>query len=106
MAKFLINANYTHSGIQGLLTEGGTRRKAALAASVESVGGNLESMYYALGTTDAVLIADLPDVESAVALSMRIRAAGALDVSLTQLVEPAAIDVAAQKEVSYRRPGA
>lgn len=106
MPKFLIAANYTQQGVNGLLSEGGTSRRAALQATIESVGGSLECLYYALGTTDALIIAEFPDTESAVALSMRARAAGALDISLTQLVTPEQIDDASAREVSYRPPGA
>ncbi len=60
MAKFLLTANYTQSGMQGLLQEGGSKRREALTQTIEGVGGSLESFYYAVGDTDLFMIADLP----------------------------------------------
>lgn len=105
MSKFLLRANYTQSGVGGLLKEGGSKRREALQATIEGVGGTLESFYYALGDTDLFLIADLPDKETATAVSLIVKAAGVLEISVTQLLEPEAIDAASQKSVPYRVPG-
>ena len=45
MSKYLFQANYTQAGLVGLQKEGGTARRAALTATVESVGGTVEAMY-------------------------------------------------------------
>ena len=105
MAKYLFSASYTQTGTQGLLREGGSGRKAALTHTVQSVGGTIESFYYAFGGADVIMIADLPDDASAVALSMRINAAGVLNLTATPLIDPATIDDAVAKDVSYRLPG-
>lgn len=105
MAKYLLTANYTQKGTQGLLKEGGTGRREALTQTVESLGGSIEAFYYAFGGDDVVMIAELPDEASAVALSMRINAAGALNLSATALIDPATIDEAISKDVAYRLPG-
>ena len=106
MAKYLIRANYTQAGVTGLLKEGGTGRRAALTQTVEGMGGTLEGFYYAFGDCDLYLIAELPDEATAMAVSMNIGAAGALDVSMTVLVSPETVDKAAKKSVPYRVPGA
>ena len=106
MGKYLFQANYTQAGLTGLQREGGTSRRAALTATVESVGGAVESMYYAFGERDVFLIADLPDDTAAAALSIAIGAAGALDIKVTVLVTPEAVDEAIAKSVAYRPPGA
>ena len=106
MAKFLLRANYTQSGVSGLLKEGGSKRREALQATIEGVGGTLESFYYAIGDTDLFMIADLPDKETATAVSLIINAAGVLELKITELLEPEAIDAASQKSVPYRVPGA
>jgi uncharacterized protein with GYD domain len=106
MAKYMFRTNYTQSGLQGLLAEGGSGREAALSATVESVGGSLEGFYYAFGDCDLYLIADLPDETAATALSLTIAAAGALTVSVTVLLTPETIDQAAAKSIPYRLPGA
>ncbi len=105
MAKFLFRTKYTQAGVSGLLKEGGTRRKEALRKTIEGVGGTLEGFYYAFGDDDLLLIADLPDEESAMAISMFISAAGALKVTTTVLVAPETIDGAVNKNVTYRTPG-
>lgn len=105
MAKYLVKANYNQSGLKGLLAEGGSSRRAALTSTVESLGGTLESLYYAFGDTDLYAIADLPDDASAAAFSLQISAAGAIGVNMTVLVAPETIDEASKKELSYRPPG-
>ena len=42
MAKYLIQANYTLTGVAGLLKEGGTGRRKALRQTIEGAGGALE----------------------------------------------------------------
>ena len=61
MAKFLVRANYTGDGVKGLMSEGGSKRRDAATAAIESVGGTLDCMYYAFGETDMYAICDMPD---------------------------------------------
>ena len=105
MGKYLIQANYTQSGLAGLLKEGGTSRRAALTQTIEGVGGSLESLYYAFGRSDVYIIADLPDDATATALSLAVGAAGALTVDITVLITPETVDEAIKKNVPYRAPG-
>ncbi len=105
MSKYLFQASYTQAGVKGLLKEGGSGRRAALTQTVEGLGGSLDAMYYAFGDVDLLMVVDLPDEASAVALSMFIGAAGALDVTMKVLVSPETIDEAVRKNVSYRAPG-
>ena len=44
--------------------------KAAVEKALQGLGGKLEAIYYAYGDTDVIIIADIPDVTSAVALSL------------------------------------
>ena len=60
MAKYLYQASYTDAGLQGLLKEGGSSRRAAVEKAVVGVGGTLEAFYYAFGHTDVFCIVDLP----------------------------------------------
>ena len=105
MSKYLIQASYTQSGVQGLLKEGGSSRRQALTQTVEGLGGTLEAIYYAYGDVDLLMVVDLPDESTAAALSMFIGAAGALNVSMTVLISPETIDDAIRKNVQYRAPG-
>ena len=90
----------------GLLKEGGTSRRAALASTIEGAGGSLESLYYAFGGRDLYITADLPDDATATAISLNIGAAGALSVDVTVLLTPETVDEAIKKDVTYRAPGA
>jgi uncharacterized protein with GYD domain len=106
MPKFLIKASYTPDGAKGLMKEGGTGRRAAVQKVVESVGGRLESFYFAYGEADAYVIADLPDTTAGVAVSLTVNASGAARTSTIPLITPEEVDAAAKKSVAYRAPGA
>jgi uncharacterized protein with GYD domain len=106
MPKYLVSANYVGDGIKGLMAEGGTKRRDAVRASVESVGGTLECFYYAVGDADVFGIGDFPDEASAVAWSLMVNSTGSVRLHLVQLVTPEVLDAAAAKTPSYRAPGA
>jgi uncharacterized protein with GYD domain len=105
MSKFLVTASYTADGAKGLMQEGGTKRRAAATAAIESVGGSVDCFYYAFGADDVVAIADFPDDASATAVSLMINSTGAVNLKLTPLMTVEDIDAAAAKTASYRAPG-
>jgi uncharacterized protein with GYD domain len=105
MAKFLLKGNYVGAGVTGLRLEGGSRRRAAIEQLVASVGGALESVYYAFGETDIYVIADLPDDAAAAALTMSVNSTGAVKVTTTVLLTPEQMDEAANRQPEYRAPG-
>jgi uncharacterized protein with GYD domain len=106
MPKFMFSAGYTPAGIEGLQREGGSGRRAMFAEMIEAVGGSIESFYYAFGPDDLVIIADLPDDASAVAVSMEVAKAGAISIRTVVLIPPDTIDRAGEISVGYRAPGA
>ena len=61
MPKFLVKASYTAEGAKGIQSAGGSARRDAVARLAESLGGRLESFYFAFGETDAFVVLDLPD---------------------------------------------
>ena len=105
MAKSLISGNYVGDGIKGVMAEGGSKRRDAAAAAMESVGGSLDCLYFAFGKTDVFGIADFPDVASAAAISLLINSTGAVAITLTPLLTAEDVDAAAAKSPSYRPPG-
>ena len=105
MPKYLFQASYTAEGVGGLLKEGGSKRVEMVADMISKAGGTLECCYYAFGEDDAILIADLPDEEAAVSLSLTVSASGAIAVKTTVLIDPATIDAAVERSVNYRPPG-
>jgi len=105
MSKYLIRGSYTADGVKGLMQEGGSKRLAAATAAIESVGGSIESFYYAFGDDDVVGICDFPDDASAAAVSLLINSTGAVGLNLTRLLTVADMDAAAAKTPTYRPPG-
>src|SRR5437016_12273107 len=97
MPKFLIEVSYTAGGAQGVLKDGGSKRRAAAKSLVESVGGKLEVIYFAFGKHDAIVIADMPDNAAAAAAALAIGASGMLTASTTVLLTPEEIDQAIKK---------
>ena len=70
MAKFLVHSSYTREGVEGLIREGGSSRRAMAERMIESLGGRLEAFYFAFGPDDVILLVDLPDNVSAAAVAM------------------------------------
>lgn len=105
MAKFLIKGSYTAEGTKGLIKEGGTGRRAAVQKALESLGGKLDSMYFAYGADDVIVICDIPDPISGLALSLAANAAGAVRISTTPLISVEDVDAACKKTVNYRPAG-
>lgn len=105
MAKYLFMARYIGKGIEGLRRDGGSARREAAAEALSSVGGKLESFYFAFGEDDVVGIAELPDAASATAFSLAINSAGAVNLRLKPLIGPDEVDAAIKKKVTYRPPG-
>jgi uncharacterized protein with GYD domain len=105
MPKYLLQVNYVGEGVTGLLKEGGTSRRAAAEQAVKSVGGNIESFYFAFGDTDVYVIADVPDHATMTALALNLNASGLVTSKTTVLLSPEEIDEAVKKSPTYRAPG-
>jgi len=105
MAKYLFIVSYSAEGAQGLLIEGGSSRRSAIEGLVRGRGGSLESFYFAFGGDDVYALAELPDRESAIALSLAVSASGAASVRTVVLIDPEEIDAATAGPVGYRSPG-
>jgi uncharacterized protein with GYD domain len=106
MAKYLITGTYTHEGIKGVMAEGGTGRVAAVTKLVQSLGGTLESMYFAFGTDDWYIIVDLPGNVEVAAASMAAAASGSTNPRTVVLLTAEEVDAAVKLTPSYRAPGA
>ena len=106
MAKYLLQASYTQSGVQGVIKEGGSGRRDAIGKLLADLGGSLEAFYFAFGENDVYVIADVPDNTTAAAISLTVGAAGAATVKTIVLLTPEEIDRATKQSVAYRPPGA
>jgi uncharacterized protein with GYD domain len=105
MPKYMLRVNYTAEGAKGLVRDGGSKRRAVAQAAAESVGGRVESFYFAFGDTDAFVVADLPDAASAAAIALTVSASGGATVQTTVLMTPEEVDAAAKKSPLYSAPG-
>jgi uncharacterized protein with GYD domain len=105
MPKYLFQGSYTVEGLQGLLREGGTKRREAVEQLVTNLGGRLEAFYYAYGGDDFFIILDVPDSVTTTAASLAVNATGAVKFKTIVLITPEEVDAAVQKTIRYRAPG-
>jgi uncharacterized protein with GYD domain len=106
VAKYMYIGSYTQDGVRGLLKDGGTGRRGAVEQVFASVGGKLESIHWAFGKDDFVVIGELPDNAAAAAASLTIAAAGAVSLRTVPLMTADEVDEAIKRRVDYRAPGA
>jgi uncharacterized protein with GYD domain len=107
MPRYLFHGTYSLEGARGLQREGGTRRRRAVEALIQGLGGRLEAFYYAFGETDLYLIVELPDHVAAARASLVVAASGAGRWRTTVLLSPEELDrAAAESPAAYRPPGA
>lgn len=97
MPKYMFQVRYTQLGVQEIIDQGGAARMQSAVEVMDAVGGTLDAWYYALGDTDAYAIAELPDDESAAAVSLRVNARGAVSVKAIKLLSADQIDSALRK---------
>ena len=107
MPKYLIQGSYSQQGLKGMLKEGGSKRREAAERLIKGTGGRLESYYYAFGSDDFIIIAELPSNVDAAALSFAVNASGSVRSRMTVLITPEEADEATKKmkTVEYRAPG-
>jgi uncharacterized protein with GYD domain len=105
MSKYLVIASYSPEGIKGVLKSGGTARSDAVREAAQSLGGTLESFYFAFGDDDAFVVVDMPDNVAAAAIAMAVSATGLAAARVVVLLTPAEVDEAAKRQVAYTPPG-
>jgi len=105
MPKYLISANYTATGMEGVRSAGAKSRVDAVSTMLEAMGGRLESFYFAFGDTDVFAVAEVPDDEAAAAVALTINSSGAVSTRTTKLLTPDQIDEALRRTVNYQPPG-
>jgi uncharacterized protein with GYD domain len=105
MGKYLFEASYTQSGLQGLMKEGAASRKAFLEKMVSDLGGSIDTLSWAFGDVDFIAIAELPDDTTAAAVSLAVASAGVASIKTTVLIDEATMDAATKRDTGYRPPG-
>jgi uncharacterized protein with GYD domain len=105
MPKYLIEASYSTEGVKGIAQKGGTARREAVEQLIASIGGKVESFYFAFGDADVYVIADLPSNESATALALAINQSASTKTRTVVLLTPEQVDAAANALPEYKPPG-
>jgi uncharacterized protein with GYD domain len=105
MPKYLIEGRYSPEGAKGVAREGGSGRRSAVEKTFASLGGKLESIYFAFGDIDVFVIGDLPNNEAAAAFSLTANQSGVVAGKVIVLLTPEEMDGAAKKSVEYRPAG-
>jgi uncharacterized protein with GYD domain len=105
MPKFLIEASYSTEGVKGVAQKGGSARREAVGELIASMGGRMESFYFAFGDADVYVIAELPSDEAATALALSINQSAATTTKTVVLLTPEQVDAAAKMVPPYRPPG-
>lgn len=77
----------------------------AIQKLFQSLGGKLESLYYAFGDDDLYVIADMSDNVSTVTGILTVTATGAVSTKTVVLLTAEEIDQAVKKTGAYRPPG-
>ena len=106
MPRYMIQGSFSREGVQGLLKEGGSSRRDTIGKMLADLGGSLESFYFAFGSDDVIVIAELPDNATAAAVGLAVSATGAVATRTTVLLTPEEVDRATHTSVGYRAPGA
>ncbi len=105
MPKYMISANYTAQGMEGVRAAGAKSRIDAVSTMLEAMGGKLESFHFAFGDTDVFAIAEAPDDEAAAAVAIAINSSGAVNIRTTKLLTVEQVDEALRRTVNYQPPG-
>lgn len=106
MPKYLLKVNYSSEGIQGVMRDGGTARRAIAEDLVKGVGGSLESFHFAFGDTDAFVICDVPSNQAAATVAMTVSASGRVAITTVPLLTVDEVDaISAERTLTYSPPG-
>ncbi len=105
MPKYLYQGSYTDKGLQELMKDGGSKRVEITKKAIESLGGNMETYYFALGGKDFFIIIEAPNNVNAITGSLIANASGTVEVSITALVSPEEVDLAVKPTMDWSPPG-
>ncbi|MHA6795299.1 GYD domain-containing protein [Pseudonocardia bannensis] len=109
MSKYVLFFSYTPETWERMMMKPADRT-AAVRGLLESVGGELESLYYMFGDRDGLVIFDAPEAQDAAAVSLTVNTTGAFaHLETHALIAPTdltrVLEKAGSARESYRRPG-
>jgi uncharacterized protein with GYD domain len=99
-------AEISHGGFLHSRGRKGTARRAVVEKMVKSLGGKLETFYFAFGDNDAYVVSEGPDSITAAAISLAVSASGTVKSKTVVLLTPEEVDQASKKTIEIRPPGA
>ena len=102
MPKYLVQGSYTEHGLNELLKEGGSGRRAMVERLAREMGGTLETFYFTFGSDDFVIILDLPGNIDMAATAIVAQASGMVKSRVTVLLAPEDVDQAVKRKVDFR----
>jgi uncharacterized protein with GYD domain len=105
MPKYLIQGSYTAAGLQGVIKDTASGRKAAVQKAAKSLGGKVESFYFSFGKDDVIVVVDLPGNTAAATISLAAGASGLVRIRTTPLLTVEEVDEAVAMKSKYRAPG-
>ena len=105
MGKYLFRGSFSAEALRGIVKDGAASRPKAVEALAESVGGSMDSYYFAFGDDSYFVVVDLPNDEAAAACALTVSASGAVSNSTIKLLTPEQVDAAIKLSPKYRAPG-
>jgi uncharacterized protein with GYD domain len=103
MPYYLVQGTYTAEGSAALLASPQNRIEVVKSA-IERLGGKLHGGWFSFGEYDIVLVVNMPDSVSAVAVSMAFSAGGAVKTTPLITAEEAVEAMKKASEAGYRPP--
>ncbi len=97
MPFYMWTGNYTQEAIQAMI-KNPQDREAVARKVIEAAGGKLHHAFISLGSSDVLVIAELPDDASVAAVSLTVGAAGSLTNGATTKLLPMSEFVEAMKK--------
>ena len=95
MATYLALITFTDQGIKNI--NGSVERASQFRSEVESVGGTVRDIYWAIGETDGVVIFDVPDEGTAATLLLHLASEGFVRTRSLRLLSEAEFKEAVSK---------
>jgi uncharacterized protein with GYD domain len=106
MPKYLFKARYSGDGLEGVMSAGGSARRAVADDLAKDLGGVVESFHFAFGEDDAYVICDLPDNKAAATLAMTVSSSGRVSITTVPLITVDEVDaIASGRKPEYTPPG-
>ena len=100
MAKFVMMGNYTQASMEDISASRTERAEEVIRAN----GGDTIGIYALLGASDLMLIVDLPDVETAMRVSLELTRLTGVGFQTSPAVDVAAFDALASGRARVRGP--